>query len=150
VDVLVELGDQLAARAGVIFTAASLSFAQALATGARGGLSAAQDARVREIAYAVHELDGKIRGPEWGTFLASDHLQPLGGATAIEAGCGCEVIRRLRSGGMYLQLTDQTPRRSPPRWSACAGSSRPSGRDQAASNRPAAPWPPPMHIVTMP
>jgi hypothetical protein len=115
VGAVVEFADRVAARAGAVFTADSTSFAHALAAGALGGsLTEEQNRRVRDVAYAVVELDGRIRGPEWGTFLSTDHVAHLGGAGALEAGAGCAVARRLDSGGMYLQLTDRLPDPSAP------------------------------------
>ena len=105
VDALVACANAVKPRAGVVFPADTASFAHALATGTRGGLTEEQDRRVKDVFYAVYELGDKIRGPEWGTFLGPHHVAKLGGLDRIEKESGCAVVRRLAHGGAYLQIT---------------------------------------------
>lgn len=115
---VVKLADAINPRAGAIFTAETAAFAHALATGGRGGLTEEQDLRVRDVAYAVHELGDKIRGPEWGTFLGTHHVDKLGGIERVETQSRCSVVRRLAGGGAYLQVTSAPPAPGAPAFAA--------------------------------
>jgi hypothetical protein len=106
---IVELAGALRPQAGVVFPAASTSYAHALASGARGGLTPEQDAVVLAIADATHELGGRIRGPEWGTFLSAAHVATLGGLDQLRTDAACELTLPLAGGGAYLQLTRAWP-----------------------------------------
>jgi hypothetical protein len=107
VDALDAFASTVAPRAGVVFPAESASFAHAYASGTRGGLTEEQDRRVKDVFYAVYELGDRIRGPEWGTFLARHHVEKLGGRERVERGAGCELAKPLRDGGLYLQVTER-------------------------------------------
>ena len=107
VESLLAFASAVPPRAGVVFPAESASFAHALASGARGGLSEQQDRRVREVFYAVYELGDRIRGPEWGTFLGAHHVAKLGDLERVRAESGCAVMRSLPHGGAYLQVTER-------------------------------------------
>jgi hypothetical protein len=115
---IVELAGALRPRAGVVFPAASTSYAHALASGARGGLTPEQDARVLAVADATHELGGRIRGPEWGTFLSAAHVATLGGIDQLRAHAGCELVLPVAGGGAYLQLTRAWPSADDPAYTA--------------------------------
>jgi hypothetical protein len=107
VDAVVAFAGAVSARAGVVFPAESTSFAHAYASATRGGLTEEQDRLVKDVFYAVYELRDRIRGPEWGTFLAAHHVDKLGGRERIERESGCAVVRPLEHGGMYLQVTER-------------------------------------------
>lgn len=107
VDALVAFANAVSPRAGVAFPADTASFAHAYASGTRGGLTEEQDRRVKDVFYAVYELGDRIRGPEWGTFLARHHVEKLGGRERIERESGCEVVRPVGDGGLYVQVTQR-------------------------------------------
>lgn len=118
VDAVVGLADALNLRAGAMFPAISASFAHALASGAGGGFTEEQDRQVRDLAYAMHELGDKIRGPEWGTFLGAHHTEKLGGIERVETQSRCDVVGRLAGGGAYLQVTSTPPKPGDPAFAA--------------------------------
>jgi len=109
-DAVIELADALTPRGGVVFTAETATFAHCLATGTGvGSLTAEQARRTSQVNYVLHWLRDKARGPEWGTFLSPEHVQRLGGPDRVRTSAGCELVRELRNGGMYLQLTVAVP-----------------------------------------
>ena len=46
-----------------------------------------------------------IRGPAWGTFLDASHVERLGGFERIERDSGRDRVKRLTSGGGFLEAT---------------------------------------------
>jgi len=97
---LVEFADGVGAQAGAMAWTKPATFPPGLAKGAGGnGLAAAHDGADRRDGRRV------ARGPAWGTFLGTHHVERLGGIDAVRTGSGAEYVLALRSGGAYLQLT---------------------------------------------
>ncbi len=104
VDAVVACADHIGVKAGVMHWTATTSFASGLAMGAAGGgLSASEEARITDSLYWRSHWGRIVRGPAWGTFLGSAHVERLGGLDKLRP--SCTRIVPLRSGGAFLQLT---------------------------------------------
>lgn len=104
VDAMVEFADAVTVKAGVMHWTETTSFASGLAMGSGGGLTAALERQITDSMYWRTYWGRMIRGPAWGTFLSSTHVDQLGGLAAVRGSCA--RVLRLASGGAFLQLTD--------------------------------------------
>lgn len=104
-EAIVEFGDAVAARAGVVYWADTTVYASCLASFAHNDLlSREQSDHISDLMYWRPRWGDLIRGPAWGTFLGATHVATLGGIPIIERESGARVVA-LRSGGAFLQAT---------------------------------------------
>jgi hypothetical protein len=98
---LCDFAAAVAATAGVVLWSPSLSYARALALLASGDdLTKEQASRVSDAYYWRSKWGDVIRGPEWGTFLSTAHVQKLAGR---ELPAAKTIV--LSSGGPFVQAT---------------------------------------------
>jgi hypothetical protein len=105
-DAILTFAGAVAVRAGVLHWATTTVYASCLASGGGSNqLTREQNSHITDLLYWQPRWGNVIRGPQWGTFLAAEHVRALGGIDAITRESGCARVIALRSGGAFLQAT---------------------------------------------
>lgn len=105
-DALIAFADAVQTRAGIVLWADTTLFASCLvSTGSSSKLTRDEDQQVLASMDGQSRWGDTIRGPQWGTFLGSDHVARLGGIERIERDSRCARVVGIASGGAFLQAT---------------------------------------------
>jgi hypothetical protein len=108
-DAVIRFADAVHIRAGIVLwadTADTTLFTSCLvSSGSSSKLTREEDRKVLASMDGQSRWGDAIRGPEWGTFLGSEHVARLGGIEHIERDSGCASVVALTSGGAFLQVT---------------------------------------------
>jgi hypothetical protein len=107
IEYFVQFANATHATAGVILWAATPSLAMDFAMLQVEDLDEELLGRVRAAASVRTTFGLLARGPSWGTFINSEHVDMLGGMAMIERASGCARVETLTSGGAFLQLTEE-------------------------------------------
>lgn len=105
-DAIVAFADAVAVKAGVVLWGVTAEYASTAAWSVGfTNLPPEQRSRLLDGVYWESRWGEVIRGPVWGTFLNAGHVEKLGGFDHIESDSGSARVRRLTSGGGFLEAT---------------------------------------------